>query len=88
MKEPEWHEVLTRREAVIAGIVGLAVVYPLVYYAYHAGYVFWGYSPPQWKKPWNGCRRTWFRRSVRSGEMGGGAAVDCSIPNGSSIESG
>lgn len=49
MKEPEWHEVLRPREAVIAGIVGLAIVYPLVYYAYHTGYVFWGYSPPQWK---------------------------------------
>ena len=49
MKELEWHEVLKPREAVIAGIVGLAVVYPLVYYAYHAGYVLWGYSPPQWK---------------------------------------
>ena len=49
MKEPEWHEVLKPREAVIAGIMGLAVVYPLVYYAYHAGYVSWCYSPPQWK---------------------------------------
>jgi hypothetical protein len=49
MKEPEWYEVLNPREAVIAGIVGLAVVYPLIYYASHHGYEFWGYSPRQWK---------------------------------------
>ena len=49
MKEPEWHDVLEPREAVIAGVIGLAVVYPLVYYAYHSGYVFWGYSPREWK---------------------------------------
>jgi hypothetical protein len=28
MKRPEWHEALKPREAVIAGLVGLAVVYP------------------------------------------------------------
>jgi hypothetical protein len=49
MKKPEWYDVLEPREAVIAGIVCLAVVWPLTYYAYHTGYVFWGYSPPQWK---------------------------------------
>jgi hypothetical protein len=49
MKEPEWYEVLEPREAVFAGIIGFAVVYPLVYYAYHVGYVFWGYSPREWK---------------------------------------
>ena len=49
MKEPEWYEVLGPREAVLAGIIGLAVVYPLVYYSYHVGYVFWGYSPREWK---------------------------------------
>jgi hypothetical protein len=49
MKEPQWHDVLEPREAVFAGIAGLVTVWPLVYYAYHAGYVFWGYSPPQWK---------------------------------------
>jgi hypothetical protein len=49
MKEPEWHEVLEPREAVLAGMVGLAIVWPLVYYAYHVGYAFWGYSPPEWK---------------------------------------
>jgi hypothetical protein len=49
MKKPEWYEVLEPREAVIAGIVGLAVVWPLTFYASHAGYVFWGYSPRQWK---------------------------------------
>ena len=49
MKKPEWYDVLEPREAVIAGIAGVAVVWPLIYYAYHAGYVFWGYSPRQWK---------------------------------------
>jgi hypothetical protein len=49
MKEPEWHEVLEPREAVFAGIMGFVIVSPLVYYAYHVGYVFWGYSPPKWK---------------------------------------
>jgi phosphotransferase system glucose/maltose/N-acetylglucosamine-specific IIC component len=49
MKRPEWHEALKPREAVIAGLMGFAVVYPLIYYAYHVGYEFWGYSPPQWK---------------------------------------
>jgi hypothetical protein len=49
MKEPEWYEVLEPREAIFAGIIGFAVVYPLVYYAYHVGYVFWGYSPREWK---------------------------------------
>jgi hypothetical protein len=49
MKEPECYEVLQPREAVFAGMVGLAIVWPLVYYAGHAGYAFWGYSPPEWK---------------------------------------
>ena len=49
MKKPEWHDVLEPRVAVIAGLVGLAVVWPLTFYASQAGYVFWGYSPPQWK---------------------------------------
>jgi hypothetical protein len=49
MKEPEWHEVLEPREAVFAGMVGLAIVWSLGYYASHVGYVFWGYSPPEWK---------------------------------------
>jgi hypothetical protein len=49
MKKSEWYDVLQPREAVIAGIVGLAVVWALTYYGYHTGYVFWGYSPPQWK---------------------------------------
>lgn len=48
-QKPEWYDVLQPREAVIAGIVGLAAVWPLTYYAYHTGYVFWGYNPPQWK---------------------------------------
>lgn len=48
MEEP-WHEVLKPREAVIAGIVGLVIVWPPLYYASHVGCVFWGYSPPQWK---------------------------------------
>lgn len=49
MKNPAWYDVLGPREAVIAGLVGLAVLWPLTYYAYHAGYEFWGYSPRQWK---------------------------------------
>jgi uncharacterized membrane-anchored protein len=49
MKKPEWYDVLEPREAVIAGIVGLAAVWALTYYVSQAGYVFWGYSPPQWK---------------------------------------
>ena len=49
MKKPEWYNVLEPREAVIAGIVGLAATWALTYYAHHAGYVFWGFSPPQWK---------------------------------------
>jgi len=48
MEEP-WHEVLKPREAVIAGIVGLVIVWALLYYASQVGYVFWGYSPPEWK---------------------------------------
>jgi hypothetical protein len=48
-QESQWYDVLEPREAVIAGMVGFAVVYPLTYCAYHAGYKFWGYSPPQWK---------------------------------------
>jgi hypothetical protein len=49
MKKPEWHDVLEPRQAVVAGIVGLAAVWPLTYYAHHAGTVFWGYGPAQWK---------------------------------------
>jgi hypothetical protein len=49
VKRPEWYEVLKPREAVIAGLVGLAVVYPVIYYAQHTGYALWGMSPPQWK---------------------------------------
>jgi len=49
MKDPQWYDVLEPRGAVIAGVVGLAIVWPLGYYASNAGYVFWGYSPPQYK---------------------------------------
>ncbi|MBB4256022.1 hypothetical protein GGD64_000016 [Bradyrhizobium sp. CIR3A] len=49
MKEPEWYEVLEPREAVLAGVIGFAVVCPLVYYASHVEYVLWGYSPREWK---------------------------------------
>ena len=49
MEGSEWFEVLKPRKAVIAGLVGLAIVYPCVYYASYTGYVLWGYSPPQWK---------------------------------------
>ena len=48
MKKPEWYDVLEPREAVIAGLLGLAVVWPLTYYAYHTG-PYWGFSLPQWK---------------------------------------
>jgi hypothetical protein len=49
-KKPAWYDVLEPREAVIAGLVGLAVVWPLTYYAYYTGYyVFLGLSAPQWK---------------------------------------
>ena len=49
MKKPEWHNVLEPREAVIAGIVGLAAAWALTYTPPTPVYVFWGYSPPQWK---------------------------------------
>ena len=49
MKNPEWYEVLGPREAIFAGVIGFAIVYPLVYYAYHVGYVFWGHIPREWK---------------------------------------
>jgi hypothetical protein len=51
MKKPEWHNVLEPREAVIAGIVGLAAMWALGYYDYHTGYIFWDLSPPQ-RKDW------------------------------------
>jgi hypothetical protein len=49
MKDPQWYDVLEPRGAVIAGVVGLAIVWSLTFYAFEAGYVFWGYSPQQWK---------------------------------------
>ena len=50
MKKPEWCDVLEPREAVIAGVVGLAIVWPLIYYVSHTGYYLsWGYSRPQWR---------------------------------------
>jgi hypothetical protein len=49
MNKPEWYDVLEPREAVIAGIVGLAAMWSLTYYASRAGYEFWGYGPRQWK---------------------------------------
>jgi hypothetical protein len=50
VKKPEWYDVLEPREAVIAGIVGLAVVWSLSYYAKHTGYVlYWGYTDFEWK---------------------------------------
>jgi hypothetical protein len=50
MKKPEWWDVLEPREAVIAGVVGLAIVWPLIYYVSHTGYYLsWGYSRPQWR---------------------------------------
>ena len=41
MEGSEWFEVLKPRKAVIAGLVGLAIVYPCVYYASYTGYVLW-----------------------------------------------
>lgn len=50
MKKAEWYDVLGPREAVIAGLVGLAVVWPLTYYAYRtAYYASWGLTLPQWR---------------------------------------
>jgi hypothetical protein len=49
MNGPNWWEVLEPREAVISGVIGLAIVYPITWYAYHNGYIFWGLTPTQWK---------------------------------------
>ena len=50
MKKPEWYDVLEPREAVVAGIVGLATVWPLIYYVSHTGYyATWGFTHPQWR---------------------------------------
>jgi hypothetical protein len=49
MNKPEWYDVLRPHEARIAGVVGLAVVWPLTYYAIHKGYLFHDYSPLQQK---------------------------------------
>ena len=49
MKKPEWYDVLKPREAVIAGLVGLAVVWPLTFYAMNHGYIVWSHSPRRQK---------------------------------------
>jgi hypothetical protein len=49
MRKPRWYDVLEPREAVVAGALGFAVVYPITYYAFHHGYVLWGLTPQQWK---------------------------------------
>ena len=50
MRKPQWYDVLEPREAVIAGVVSLAIVWPLIYYVSHTGYYLsWGYSRAQWK---------------------------------------
>jgi multisubunit Na+/H+ antiporter MnhB subunit len=49
MKSPQWHDVLEPRGAVIAGVVGLAIVWPMGFYLSNAGYVLWGYTPSQYK---------------------------------------
>ena len=49
MRKPEWSDVLGPRAAVIAGMVGFAIVWPLGYYVSNAGYVFWGFTPPQYR---------------------------------------
>ena len=40
---------LQPREALIAGLIGLAIVYPAVYYAFYDGYIIFGLTPKQWK---------------------------------------
>jgi hypothetical protein len=39
MKSPQWHDALEPRIAVVAGVVGLAVVWPIGRYAFNAGYL-------------------------------------------------
>jgi hypothetical protein len=52
MKEPEWHNVLEPREAVIAGVLGLAAMWALGALGYFdAGYIFWDLTPFQ-RKEW------------------------------------
>jgi hypothetical protein len=51
MKKPEWHNFLEPREAVIAGVVGLAAMWALGYYDYNLGYIFWDLTPFQ-RKEW------------------------------------
>jgi hypothetical protein len=48
MKDPQRY-VLEPRSAVIAGAVGLAIVWPVGFYLYDNGYVLWGYAPSQYK---------------------------------------
>jgi hypothetical protein len=49
MNKSNWLDVLEPRKAVISGIIGLALVYPLTWYAYHNNYVFFGINPRKWK---------------------------------------
>jgi len=49
MKDPQQYVVLEPLGAVIAGIVGLAIVWPVGFYLYDNGYVLWGYTPSQYK---------------------------------------
>jgi len=44
----QWYEVLGPRAAVIAGLVGLAVVWPVTHYVSRTGYyASWGLTFPQ-----------------------------------------
>jgi hypothetical protein len=46
MKQAQWYDVLEPRAAVIAGIVGLAIVWALCAYLRYGGhYAAWGISP-------------------------------------------
>lgn len=49
MKAPEWYDVMQPREAIIAGVVGFALVWPCGLYAYQSGLFIWGYAPAEWK---------------------------------------
>lgn len=64
-KKPEWYDVLEPRAAVIAGVVGLAVVWSLTHYAYHGGYVsknlgtaidMLSFAVPYWFVKWSSTR--------------------------------
>jgi hypothetical protein len=73
---PEWYDVLEPREAVIAGLVGLAVVWPLSYYAYHRLLLSVGPCPSAMERSWNGALPAQLCRSLLVGEMAIGLTAD------------